>query len=217
MRLTFGLTWVAALVGSTLGRPAAQEDSAVSYVDAETGFTFSEYKVAYSLSGNVVFRVATPAAAVQGQPFDIVLQIVSPTSGGWAAVAWGGSMVKNPITMGWANGQSTVVSSRWASGRTLPGAYTGATYTKLSNGNKVNGTHWQLTVKCTGCSAWDNIRLNPKGSNRLALGYANAKVSQPSSNTSSFGIHDVHPYWTQDFTQGANPNWDALLVRNGVA
>lgn len=95
-----------------LGSPHPKRNVAV--IDNETGFTFSEYKVAYSLTGNVVFRVATPADAVQGQPFDIVLQIISPTSGGWAAIAWGGTMPKNPITVGWANGNTPVVSSRWA-------------------------------------------------------------------------------------------------------
>jgi hypothetical protein len=97
-----------------LGRPAAQADSAVAYVDQETGFTFSEYLVPFSLSQNLVFRVATPASAQQGSPFDIVLQIVAPSNTGWAAVAWGGSMVKNPITVGWPNGQSVTISSRWA-------------------------------------------------------------------------------------------------------
>lgn len=215
MLFTSGLVWATALVGSVLGGPHPKRNVAV--VDNETGFTFSEYKVAYSLTGNVVFRIATPADAVQGQPFDIVLQIICPTSGGWAAIAWGGTMPKNPITVGWANGNQPMVSSRWATGRSMPVAYTGASYTKLSKGNKVNGTHWTLTVKCTGCSQWDNTRLNPRGTNRLVLGYANAKPSNPSSNTSSFSIHDVHPYWSQDFRAGANTNWDQLLANNGIS
>lgn len=99
----------------------------------------------------------------------------------------------------------------------MPTAYSGATYTKLSKGNKVNSTHWTLTVKCTGCSQWENTRLNPRGVNRLVLGYSSVKPSNPSSNTSSFSIHDVHPYWSQDFKAGSNDNWAQLLAQNGVS
>jgi hypothetical protein len=49
-----------------------------------------------------------------GQPYDIVLQAVVPNSLGWIGLAWGGSMVRNPLTVAYPNGQKPTVSSRWA-------------------------------------------------------------------------------------------------------
>ncbi|KAF2658486.1 iron reductase domain protein, partial [Lophiostoma macrostomum CBS 122681] len=192
---------------------------AIAFYDSETGFTFSEYKVAYSLSANVVYRIAVPSTASSSSAFDIVVQVVAPNAVGWSGLAWGGNMVKNPLTVGWANGNSPIVSSRWATGHTLPTAYTGASYTKFTTGNRVNGTHWTLTAKCTGCSAFagsnGNVVLNPKGSNRLAFAYSASKPTSPGSNSSSFPIHDVHNYWSHDFSQGENADFDNLVKKNG--
>ena len=102
------------------GRPRAQDssvsaqDSATAFYDSETGFTFSEYKVAYSLTANVVYRIAVPSTATASSPYDLVVQVVAPNAVGWSGLAWGGNMVKNPLTVGWANGNSPIVSSRWA-------------------------------------------------------------------------------------------------------
>jgi hypothetical protein len=98
---------------SALGRPAAQ-DNAIAFYDSETGFTFSEYKVAYSLSANVVYRIALPATASSSSAYDVVVQVVAPNAVGWSGLAWGGNMVKNPLTVGWSSGSSPVISSRWA-------------------------------------------------------------------------------------------------------
>ena len=84
----------------------------------------------------------------------------------------------------------------------------------------MNGTHWTLTAKCTGCSAFagasGNVILTPTGSNRLAFAYCATKPTTPSSNTSSFAVHDVHNYWSHDFSQGVNANFDALVKKNGA-
>ena len=96
-----------------LGRPAAA-DTATAYYDSETGFTFSEVRVSYTLTSQIAYRIAVPSTAVNGQPFDVVLQVVAPTAVGWAGMAWGGTMLKNPLTVGWANGNSAQISSRWA-------------------------------------------------------------------------------------------------------
>jgi hypothetical protein len=61
------------------------------------------------------------------------------------------------------------------------------------------------------------VVLNPKGSNRLAFAYSAAKPSSPSSNSSSFPIHDVHNYWSHDFSQGSNADFANLLKKNGVS
>jgi hypothetical protein len=96
--------------------PAAQEkrESTLAVFDQETGFTFAEYKVAYTLSSSITFRVAVPSNAEPGQPYDIVFQMTVPNQVGWAGIAFGGSMVYNPLLVGWANGQSALTSVRWA-------------------------------------------------------------------------------------------------------
>ena len=105
-------------VRSATGRPAPEpshlEARAVTYVDQETGFTFSETKAAATLSANIVYRIATPANVPAGQAYDVVIQVVAPNSVGWAGLAWGGSMIRNPLTVSYANGQKPTVSSRWA-------------------------------------------------------------------------------------------------------
>lgn len=87
---------------------------AVSYTDPETGFTFSETRAAATLSSNIVYRIAQPANIPANQPYDIVLQVVAPNQLGWVGLAWGGSMIRNPLTVAYPNGQRPTVSSRWA-------------------------------------------------------------------------------------------------------
>ena len=109
----------------------------------------------------------------------------------------------------------------YQSGHVTPTSYTGATYTLLKNGNRVNGTHWQFTAKCSGCTTWTgasgSARISPTGSSRLAFAYSSSKASNPSSNTSSIPVHDTPNYWTHDFSTGLNANFETLLARNGVS
>lgn len=85
------------------------------YQDPETGFTFSQYQATYSLSGEyITFRIAVPSNAQQNTPYDAVLQVVSPSDVGWAGLAWGGGMTYNPLTVSWENGNTPVISSRYA-------------------------------------------------------------------------------------------------------
>jgi hypothetical protein len=132
MRTAFGIVALAALgetsapyskpqiltrppaVGRPSPEPLSLQARAVTYVDQETGFTFSESKAPATLSANIVYRIATPANVPSGQPYDVVLQVVAPNTVGWAGLAWGGSMIRNPLTVSYANGQKTTVSSRWA-------------------------------------------------------------------------------------------------------
>jgi hypothetical protein len=114
----------------------------------------------------------------------------------------------------------TIVNfSHLSRSRSLPPAYKGATYTTLKTGTKVNSTHYQYTAKCSGCSYYLGASsaqkaLNPKGGNQLAFAFAFAKVSTPSSNTSSFTGHDVHSYWVHDFSMGSNTNFADLVTKN---
>ena len=72
----------------------------------------------YSGPNNVVYRVALPDTA--SAPFDTLVQITAPVKLGWAAIAWGGSMANNPLTVVWPNGDGAVISSRWATYVLLP-------------------------------------------------------------------------------------------------
>ncbi|KAI8937737.1 hypothetical protein NX059_005437 [Plenodomus lindquistii] len=222
MRTTLGLV---ALTGLVIARPSSESNSlvarAVTVVDSETGFTFSETKAAATLSSNIVYRIAQPANVPAGQPYDIVLQVIAPNSLGWVGLAWGGSMIKNPLTVAYPNGQKPTVSSRWATGHSTPAQYAGATYTPLTTGNKSNATHWQYTVKCTGCTSFTGasgaVRIDPASSKRLGFACSAGKVATPSSPSSTIPVHDVYNYITHDFSAGANPNFKALLDRNGVS
>lgn len=221
MRVTYGL---AALIGLALGRPSAEplvkNEAAAAYYDQETGFTFSESRAAASLSSSITYRIAVPSNVSPGQPYDVVVQVVAPSSLGWVGLAWGGSMIRNPLTVGYPNGQSATVSSRWATGHSTPSAYTGATYTLLKSGNRVNGSHWQYTAKCTGCTTWTGTsgttRIDPNSSRRMGYACSPQRVSSPSSNSSTIPVHDVYNYFTHDFSSGSNANFAELLARNGV-
>lgn len=92
---------------------STRAESAVTYIDPETGFTFSEFKAAYTLTSNIVYRIAVASNAPSGA-YDIVIQVVTPNQVGWNGLAWGGSMVKNPLTVAYPNGNKATVSSRWA-------------------------------------------------------------------------------------------------------
>lgn len=76
---------------------------------AADGVCYSEY---IAPTSNITYRIAIPDTA--SAPFDIYLQITAPSTVGWAGIAWGGTMAKNPLTVAWFNGDSGVVSSRWA-------------------------------------------------------------------------------------------------------
>lgn len=85
------------------------------YHDAETGFTFSQYNAAYSIGHSLAIRIAVPSPVTSGSAYDAVLQVVAPKDvAGWTGLAWGGQMLYNPLTVFWVNGNTPVVSSRYA-------------------------------------------------------------------------------------------------------
>ncbi len=101
-----------ALLGSSaLAAPTEVVERAASapVCDAATKICYSE-----TVAGGITFKVAIPDTAAAGKPFDILLSITAPKALGWAAIAWGGQMANNPLTIGWANGASATVSSRLA-------------------------------------------------------------------------------------------------------
>ncbi|KAK3997436.1 cellobiose dehydrogenase [Cladorrhinum sp. PSN332] len=176
-----------------------KRQSQAKYCPGSTPICFSEFKVP---THDIIYRIAIPD--VSAAPFDVLLQIVAPVSNGWAAIAWGGKMSNNPLTVAWPNGKSAVVSSRFATGRTLPGVYTGATYAILPTSN-TNATHWQLDVLCRGCSQWSGGSLNPNGVNDFAWAKSSAAVNTASSNSSSFQIHNGRGVFSHDLSAAKIP------------
>ncbi|KAI1812084.1 iron reductase domain protein [Poronia punctata] len=163
-----------------------------TYCDPKPTVCYSETQAPGT---NLTIRLALPA--VEEPPFDAILQIVAPKAeAGWAAIAWGGKMTKNPLAVSWANGNTTVISSRWADTRTPPILYPNATYTILKKGSSVNSTHWTLTALCSGFSTWtDGGELDPndKGA-RFAYALSPKTPRQPGNRDSSIEKHTVHGY-----------------------
>ncbi|GAP91573.1 putative cbd9-like protein [Rosellinia necatrix] len=213
MRWNLGLAYVAALLGCA-SEGLAADTSVVR--DGETGFTFAEYRASFVIGQYITFRVAVPTPAPAN--YDIVFQIISPMAVGWTGLSWGASMINCPLTIGWASGSSLVGSVRRTNVRTAPQLYDGAKLQVLKTGTKVNGTHWQITAKCSGCSSFtstgSNVKtLNPNGSNRLAFAYSKTRPSSASS-AAMITVHDTFSYWDHDFATAGNIDFDQLVVRN---
>jgi hypothetical protein len=78
--------------------------------DSLTGITFSAY-----ISGDtgITFSVTLPMNV--SDPYGAIISVTAPASNTtWAEFAWGGAMVWTPLTVAWANGKTTVASSRFA-------------------------------------------------------------------------------------------------------
>ncbi|KAH6851370.1 hypothetical protein B0I37DRAFT_404989 [Chaetomium sp. MPI-CAGE-AT-0009] len=204
------------LVGTVLtlgtigfGTPVPQSGSisAAKYCDAATTICYSEWlspeKIAY--------RIAIPDTATTGD-FDVLLQIEAPRTVGWAAIAWGGVMVNNPLTVGWANGDKTVVSSRSASSRSYPTAFTGASYTILPS-STANATHWTLTVLAKGVSAWGNTNLDPAGTVSLAYAQSARPPTEPANNATRFSVHNSRGKWTHDLKSAQIADFAELVEK----
>ena len=145
----FPLTLLLAIsFASPVSSPHTLSPRSTSYHDPETGFTFSETHAAATLTSNIIYRIAQPANIPSNTPYDIVLQVVAPTSLGWVGLAWGSSMVKNPLTVAYPNGgKGATVSSRWATYVfLLSSLFATTTNTKLkaSSSKSRNGTRYKL-------------------------------------------------------------------------
>ena len=99
-------TAVMALTGAALSAPKA---TSVQYCDPASEVCYSSSTVGVA---SISYRLAIPNVTVT--PFDILLQIVAPRTAQWAGLAFGGHMINNTLAMAWANGDTSVVSSRWA-------------------------------------------------------------------------------------------------------
>jgi hypothetical protein len=203
-----------ALLGSALAAPTSEiveRSAADKSCDAASKICYTEY-----VANGISFRIAIPDSAKAGSPFDILLSITAPKATGWAGIAWGGAMANNPLTVGWSNAATAVVSSRRATGHTMPTAYTGATYTTLPS-TTTNATHWKLDVVCTGCSSWSDasskaVNLDPSSSS-VTFAYASSAnaPAEPANPASRFGIHNAKGKWTHDLSAAKIANFDSLV------
>ncbi|KAB5513258.1 hypothetical protein GE09DRAFT_1209055 [Coniochaeta sp. 2T2.1] len=213
----FKTTALLAAIGSAMAvpTPEAQDIAATTkYCDAASTVCYSEF----TSTNNIAFRIAIPDTATASAPFDVLLQIVAPKAIGWAAIAWGGQMAYNPLTVAWPNGASVVVSSRRATAHTLPGVYTGATYTVLPT-SATNTTHWKLDVLAQGVSTWTDASgkaasLNPSGTAvPLAWGSSSRAVATPANNASSFAGHDAKGKFSHDLNSAKVADFNALVAK----
>jgi hypothetical protein len=97
---------------------------AVASTQAQQGM--AEYRTG---SSNLVYRISIPD--VSAAPFDMLFQIVAPVGTGWAGFASGGGMLRNPLLVAWQNGQSVMVTPRWAT-------YVLLTHTRSYRPHKMN-------------------------------------------------------------------------------
>lgn len=91
----------------------------------------------------------------------------------------------------------------YASGRTLPSTYSGATYKTLSS--ETNATHWTVEVLCSGCSKWATRGLTPGIVNSFAWAWSRSAVSQPANPASSFAKHNNVGMFSADLNDAKVP------------
>lgn len=93
----------------------------------------------------------------------------------------------------------------------MPTVYNEATYTVLSD-TGINGTHYTLSVICSGCSSWSRSTgtktLNPNSGFRVAWAQNTeaASVAQPANPGSNFNYHNFHGYFDADLRSAKVPD-----------
>jgi len=106
------------LLGLVVGLPTTdvnpierrQKIAVGRYCSPQTSLCYVDYTTDVRSS----FRIAIPDTATTAGAFDVAIQIVGPANQGWVGLSWGGSMTDAPLTVAWQNGQTAVLSSRWA-------------------------------------------------------------------------------------------------------
>ncbi|KAJ2978687.1 hypothetical protein NUW58_g7418 [Xylaria curta] len=199
---------ILALAGTALSAPATPS---AKYCDPESEVCYSSSTVGIAA---ISYRLAIPN--VTATPFDLILQIVAPKTAQWAGLAFGGRMVNNTIAMAWANGNTSVISSRWATAHEIPEPYEEAEYTVLK-GSVTNETHWTVTALCKGCSTWihdggSKTVLDPNSpSINLAWAASPYPVGDPADNYTMLGIHSEHGTFSLDLAGARTDNFDSYL------
>ncbi|KAI0161325.1 iron reductase domain protein [Xylariaceae sp. FL1272] len=202
---------ISALAGVTLSSPTNVATPSAQYCDPDTTVCYSSSTVGVA---SISYRLAIPN--VTASPFDLILQIVAPKAAQWAGIAFGGHMINNTIAMAWANGNTSVVSSRWAAAHEIPEAYEGAEYTLLE-GSVTNDTHWTMTALCKGCSTWIHdggsvTSMDPNSpSINLAWAASPYPVGDPADNYTMMSIHSEHGTFSLDLAAAKTDDFDSFV------
>ncbi|KAF2467548.1 cellulose binding iron reductase-like protein [Lindgomyces ingoldianus] len=194
------------------GHVYAQVDSKVS-CDSVTKICFSTYT---NTESGMSFGIALPSNVTD--PYDAIISITAPVKNTWAGFAWGGTMVWNPLTIAWPNGKTSIPSSRFAFGISLPLQYDGAEYT-LMKGTTANSTHYTMVARCRGCTGWQSnedtrFALNGTGTTQFAWAFGTGAVEQPSSNTSAFNVHEAFGKWIHDLNAARSSSFNSWVANN---
>ncbi|KAH7094502.1 cellobiose dehydrogenase-like protein [Paraphoma chrysanthemicola] len=187
------------------------------YCDPITSICYS----GWTSTAGVTFGIALPETKTA--PFDTVLQMISPRKNGWVGFSWGGTMPYVPLTIGWVNSaaNTTIYSSRKAFGLSLPQPFDGAEYSYIK-GTGYNETHWTLSVRCRGCTQWQDVdgklvSIDPTAAaQKFAYGLATRAPIQPANNRSAFNVHSVFGNYHLNLTLGQNADFDKLVAANLV-
>ncbi|TGO59962.1 hypothetical protein BOTNAR_0153g00160 [Botryotinia narcissicola] len=171
----------------TLGFAArALAQTAISYVDANTGITFEGAKDTTGFRFGMVMEANATS--------DFIGQIVIPSTAGsgYGGVSLTGSMVGSMLIVAWPSGTDVIASLRETSGYTSPGAYANATAQLLpiANGTFVNSTHMSYTFLCQACIG--NTYTLAAGATQVVVGwaYGNGTVTNAASATdATFSYH----------------------------
>ncbi|KAF2196480.1 cellulose binding iron reductase-like protein [Delitschia confertaspora ATCC 74209] len=207
------------LLGSALalaGNSYAQQAQSKQVCDAATKICTQSYT---DSATGITVGIALPQTVTP--PYDAIISITSPKSNTWVGFAWGGTMVWNPLTVAWPNGNSAVVSSRFAYSISLPQGYDGAEY-KLLKGTMSNSTHWTMNAVCSGCTSWisndDSVfALNGTGTVEFAWAQGTNGVENSANNGSAFNVHAAFGKWTHDLGAARSSSFSSWVSSNLLA
>ncbi|KAG4436248.1 hypothetical protein IFR05_008267 [Cadophora sp. M221] len=170
-------------------------------------------KVAWTeATSGVVYSLAIPA--VDSAPFEVYLSIVAPANITWAAVAFGGCMLRSPLVVAWKNSTNVVAAPRWATEYHPPGLYNG-TSVVVSKSSSVNATHWTANLLVNGGSSWYGGSVKSSGSVTFGWGLSSRPLANPASVDSSIGFHNVGKgHFEIDITAARNSPSDFESIKS---
>ncbi|KAH8595286.1 hypothetical protein B0O99DRAFT_652353 [Bisporella sp. PMI_857] len=203
------------IFGSALAFVGTTFAQAVSTIvtDPVTRITYSSY---LSPETGIRFGIALPTNVTA--PYDSIISITAPVASTWVGFCWGGTMVFNPLTVAWANGNSATISSRMAFGFSLPQAFDGSELTYMK-GTTANATHWTVTARCRGCTSYQDSEgnlavINGTGTHEFAWAQGQNAVQEPANNNSAFNVHRQTGKWIHDLNAARSPNFNSWIAAN---
>ncbi|KUJ09458.1 CBD9-like protein [Mollisia scopiformis] len=139
-------------------------------------------------TSTVQYSLAIPETAAA--PFDVFASIVAPSNVTWAAIAFGGCMLRSPLVVAWKNDTNILASPRWADAYHPPDLYNGTTVT-VFNTSTVNATHWKANILVSGGSSWLGGSVKAFGSIPLGWAVSSLPLAAPATINSGIRYHNV--------------------------